>query len=35
MSHKNQIEEVLRMLILWYVINQTKLSAPTSKLEGF
>ena len=31
----NQIEEVLRVLILQYVVKQTKLSVPTSKLEGF
>ena len=34
MSYGNQVEEVLRILILKYIVEQTKLSALTSKLEG-
>ena len=34
MSYGNQVEEVLKILILKCVIKQTKLCGPTSKLEG-
>ena len=33
MSYGNQVEEVLKILILKCVIKQTKLCGPTSKLE--